>query len=213
MTLIEVPIVDQRVVRMRDIAEFDVELAQEEAWSWIVELGQRVHSRRDTALTELAGLFDTGKPSRMLDGRTEAHLVSFTIHPLVDRIIATAAQAWMPWLGTLFDAIHHRGINLVSYGAWLPAKLLWPLYRMARSSSGLLAFEFTTRVEPSALDRDQDVLVIDYASVTDNPWLIVRAIRGELVEIVPGVHLGKALLAIGTQHGLLAYFALRVPSE
>lgn len=211
MPLIEVPIVDQRVVRMRDIAESDPDLAQEEAWSWIVELGQRVHSRRDTALPELAGLFATGKPSRMLDGRTEARLVSAAVHPLLDRLIATAAQAWMPWLGTLFDAIHHRGINLVSSSAWLPAKLLWPLYRMARSSSGLLAFEFTSRVEPSVLDRDQDVLVMDYASVAENPWLLVRALRGELVEIVPGIHLGKALLRVGTQHGLLAYFALRVP--
>ena len=74
----------------------------------------------------------------------------------------------------------------------------------------LAAFDFRTRVEPGALDTDRDVLVIDYAVVDSNP-LLIKKIRDELVEVVPGAHLGKMLWrhGDGERHTLLAYFALR----
>jgi hypothetical protein len=52
------------------------------------------------------------------------------------------------------------------------------------------------------------VLVIDYASLPDNPWPVSR-IRDELVEIVPNTYLGKMLRRQGDDYYLLAYFALK----
>jgi hypothetical protein len=57
------------------------------------------------------------------------------------------------------------------------------------------------------------VLVIDYAPVESNPRVVIRSIRDELVEVVPGAHLGKMLWRSGSgesaSHTLLAYFALK----
>lgn len=211
MTITNTDPVTKRVVRLRDLAAEDEAAAQQEAWAWIVELGHRVHRRRGEALTELAELFATGRPSRTIDGQTEGILVSSTVQPLIDRLFATVTEAWMPWLGKSFDAIHHRGTNTLLMSALLPAKLLWPLYRMVPTRSGMSAFGFETKVEPSALDPDQDVLFIDYASVSGNPRVIIKSIRDELVEIVPGVHLGKVLWTTESNGILLGYFALRKP--
>ena len=75
-------------------------------------------------------------------------------------------------------------------------KLLWPRYAPQASEEGTegrLAFNFETRVEPSVDDAGTDVLVIDYAPVESNPDHLIRAIRDELVEIVPGANLGKIM--------------------
>jgi hypothetical protein len=77
----------------------------------------------------------------------------------------------------------------------------------------IAAFDFQTRVEPGAIDTDRDVLVIDYAPVDSNPRVIIKSIRDELVEIVPGANLGKMLWRSGSgedaSYTLLAYFALK----
>jgi len=51
--------------------------------------------------------------------------------------------------------------------------------------------------------------VIDYAPVDKNPGLIIRSIRDELVEIVPGAHLGRILYRRGDRYDNWGYFALR----
>ena len=90
------------------------------------------------------------------------------------------------------------------------AKLLWPLYGTQSGSDGeRLAFDFETRIEPGMLDPDTEVLVIDYAPVDDNPRLIIKSIRDELVEIVPGANLGKILDRQGGGYSNIGFFALR----
>jgi hypothetical protein len=55
------------------------------------------------------------------------------------------------------------------------------------------------------------VLVIDYESVETNPRLLIRQIRDELVQIVPGANLGKMLVNVPRQRELICacYFALK----
>jgi hypothetical protein len=140
--------------------------------------------------------------------------VGFTIHPAVDRALAGITAAWLPWAGKRFDSAAARGDNLLLRSARLPAKLPWPRYRMRDAQDRLAAFDFETRVERGAVDPDRDVLVIDYAPVESNPAVIIRSIRDELVEIVPGAHLGKMLWrgrGDDPTYTLLAYFALRSP--
>ncbi len=61
------------------------------------------------------------------------------------------------------------------------------------------------------LDPSVDVLVIDYESVSTNPNLLIRQIRDELVQIVPGANLGKMLVKVPRRAELFPalYFALK----
>jgi len=90
-------------------------------------------------------------------------------------------------------------------------KLLWPLYSMRDHVDGKLAFDFETYVEAGKEDPDVEVMVIDYADIEKNPKLIIRSVRDELVELVPGVYLGKILFSTSSGYSKIGYFALRTP--
>ena len=179
-------------------------------WNQILETGRAIQTDREAALAQLASLFRAGTPPVDLDGPTEGALVGFVIHPVFDRAAAALSSRWLPWAGKRFDAAAQGGDNLLPRSARWPTKLLWPSYRMHDAGDRLTAFSFHTRIERGALDRDTEVLVIDYEPVKSNPRLVIRQIRDELVEVAPGTHLGKMLWRHGDgRHSLLAYFALR----
>lgn len=207
--------VEQRVYDMRTLAKSDPAAAQAEVWGWFQEAGKRIGSNREAAIAELNELFALGTPSEGIDGQTEGILVGFTMQAIPDRALALLTGAWMPWAGKRFDAAEATGDNLLANSARWPAKLLWPLYGTREAGDHRVAFDFVTRVEDGAVDPGLDVLVIDYAPVESNPRLIIRSIRDELVEIVPGTHLGKMLWRSGpaedAKHTLLAFFALKTP--
>jgi hypothetical protein len=200
-----------RMQELREQAERDPIAARDEAWDWIEQLGGRATTDRDGALNELQELFLSGEPATGISGQTEGLLVTWTINPTADRVISQLTNAWMPWLGKKFDPEQHRGINTLTGGARWPAKLLWPFYATREDPLGRAGFEFTTYVESGLLDPSVNVLVIDYASVPENPRLLVRQIRDELVQIVPGANLGKMLVKMPrrTEPVLGLYFALR----
>jgi hypothetical protein len=200
-----------RVDELRAQAQTDPAGARDAAWTWIEELGRRARSDRSGALAELQQLFESGEPAAGIDGQTEGILVTWTMNPAADRTIGTITNAWMPWLGKKFYADENRGENTLTNSARLPSKLLWPLYRMSDSPLGRTAFGFETYVETGKLDPGVEVLVIDYARVRDNPRLLIRQIRDELVQIVPGANLGKMLVDVPGRSELLAacYFALK----
>jgi hypothetical protein len=201
----------ERVARLSALAESSPTAAREEAWAWIAELGRRARRDRGDALAELALLFRAGRPATGIDGPTDGALVTFTIQPVFDTAIAALTTAWLPWAGKRFEAAAEKGDNLLLRSARIPTKLLWPRYRTRDAGRHLAAFDFETRVEPGAIDTDREVLVIDYAPVAANPALVIKSIRDELVEVVPGANLGKMLWRHGNgeRHSLLAYFALR----
>jgi hypothetical protein len=179
-----------RVEDLRALARTDPAGAREEAWSWFEELGRRRAAR------ELDELFRRGRAPEGLDGPTDGILLMTQIQRLADPAIRGLARLRMPWMGKRFDLRAGRGDNRFISGARFPVKALWPGYRMKPSEQGTegrLAFDFETRVEPSADDPSTEVLVIDYAPVEQNPDRLIRKIRDELVEIVPGANLGKVL--------------------
>ena len=199
-----------RVTKLRQQAQGDPAGARDEAWEWIEGLGDLARSDRSQALDELQQLFVTGQPATGIDGQTEGILVTWTMHPLADRLIGAITDAWMPWLGKKFDPERHRGINTLTNSARWAAKLLWPLYSTRDAVEGRSAFDFNTYIEAGKLDPDLDVLVIDYESVPSNPNLLIRQIRDELVEIVPGANLGKMLVKLPRRPYFNAlYFALK----
>jgi hypothetical protein len=203
--------VAERVAKLRELAREDPHAAREQAWSWIVGLSQRAQSDRAGALDELQALFLCGLPAQGISGQTEGILVTWTMHPLADRLIGAITDAWMPWLGKKFDSAAHTGLNTLTDGARWPAKLLWPFYSTRDAELGRSAFDFNTYVEAGRLDPSVDVLVIDYESVESNPRLLIRSIRDELVEVAPGASLGKMLVNVpGRRQPFPAlYFALK----
>jgi hypothetical protein len=200
----------ERVAKLRTLAETDVDAAAREAWAWIEDLGELAKSDREGGEAALDELFALGRAPKGLDGATEGILVAPLIQPLVDKVAGAITGLWMPWQGKRFDAAAGRGDNrLTGVTRWV-AKVLWPLYGTKSGPDGeRLAFDFETRVEPGMLDPETEVLVIDYAPVDDNPRLIIKSIRDELVEIVPGANLGKILYRKGGGYSNIGFFALR----
>jgi hypothetical protein len=204
--------VQRRAGDLRELAVADPVAAKGEAWGWFEDAGRRAASDRKAADAELNELFRLGTPASGLEGPMDGILVMTTISAFVDPAARLITRLWMPWQGKSFHAAANRGENRLIGSARWPARLLWPRYSMRGVSEGLLAFDFETYVEAGKVDPDREVLVIDYAKVDDNPRVVIKSIRDELVEIVPGAYLGKILYRTGEdRYRNLGYFALRTP--
>lgn len=199
-----------RVVELRKLAADSPLKARELAWDWIRALREEAADDRDRTAAKLGELFRQGVPAANVDGRTDGILVTPLITGLVDGFMRRVTGAWMPWTGKRIDRVASRGDNVLRNDARWPAKLLWPLYGTKPLGDARAAFDFETRVEAGKLDPDVDVLVIDYSVVDSNPRFVIKRIRDELVEIVPGANLGKVLWrGGGGSYSLIGFFALR----
>lgn len=203
----------QRVAELRALSEKDPSAATDQTWGWFDALKARAGEDQDAAAAELNELFRLGSPPSDLDGPTDGMLVTTTTNPLLDPGVRAITSLWMPWQGKRFDSVAATGDNRMVESSSLPSKLLWPLYSMKDAADGKLAFDFQTYVEAGKDDPDRQVLVIDYANVESNPALLIKQIRDELVEIVPGAYLGKILFKppVGGGYEMIGYFALRAP--
>ncbi len=193
--------------RVSDLRKRD---AADEAWQWIVNLKEEAKSNNAAAEAQLNAIFKLGTPPASLDGPTDGILVMTTTNPVLDAAARLVTGLWMPWQGKRFDSVGGSGDNRMISSARLPSKLLWPLYKMKDAADGKLAFDFKTYNDAGKLDPDVRVMVIDYADVGDNPRLIIRSIRDELVEVVPGAYLGKILFRLPRdRYEMIGFFALR----
>lgn len=202
--------VQARVADLRERAPGDPVAVRDETWQWFLDLKKRSGSDQKAADTELNELFRLGVPPTELDGPTDGILVTTTTNRLLDPAVRAITSLWMPWQGKRFDADAATGDNRMVSGASMPSKLLWPLYRMKDAVDGKLAFDFKTYIEAGKADPDVQVMVIDYADVESNPGLLIKSIRDELVQIVPGAFLGKILYRLpDDRYEMVGYFALR----
>jgi hypothetical protein len=207
-------VMNAQLRRLRALAVHDSAAAAAHAWRLFGELGDQVGTDRagtDAALTEL---FRAGKPASTLDGITDGMLVAPMVHPIADYLIRTVASVWLPWQGKRFDAISMQGDNRLSRSIGWPAKLIFPRCGLVPAIDGWTGFAFQTRVEFGALDPETRVLVLDYARLDENPKIVIRCVRDELVEIVPGAYLGRVLWRFKDSTRNIGWFALRdeVPS-
>jgi hypothetical protein len=210
--------VEHRLSELRELAEKNPDDAAELAWAWINHLSARAVRDPAGADAELNELFRLGTPPRGLDGPTEGILVNTRFGRGLDLFLRLFTTVWIPWQGKRFDAAANRGDNLFLRSARGLAKVMFPGYRVREFGDKLAAFDFETRVEPGKADPDVEVLVIAYNEIMENPRLIIRSIRDELVELVPGTYLGKVLWIIGKEKvvlrrlegwPLMGFFALR----
>jgi hypothetical protein len=184
--------------------------ARDVTWQRFLDLKAAATKEPQAAEAELDELFLTGSVPRGLDGPTDGILIATTTNVVLDPAVRVLTSMWMPWQGKRFDAQTGTGDNRMTTSSSVAAKLLWPLYRMTDAQEGKLAFDFKTYEDDGKDDPGLRVLVIDYAGVEDNPRLVIRSIRDELVEIVPGAYLGKVLFR--TPRGnfeKIGFFALR----
>jgi len=208
--------VERYVRTLRDLAATDPELARREAWEQIRLAGARAGSKRREAHDSLNRMFRLGTPpSEPLDGPFRGILVTTTTFAALDPLFRGLAAAWLPWVGKRFDSLTQTGDNLLTTSAKIPAKLLWPSYRLQEIDDGrYAAFKFRTYVDSGEVDPDRQTFKIDYDS-DENPSFLIRDILDELVEIVPGANLGKVLLRTGGRDkgswNLVGYFALQPP--
>jgi hypothetical protein len=195
---------------LRELSQGDPTAAANQTWSWFKKLGGEAARDRAGAEAELDELFLQGSVPAGLDGATEGILVAPLIQPTVDSVVRRITGAWMPWAGKRFDQAANTGDNVLAGSARWPAKLLWPLYGTSPIAGGRAAFDFNTFEDAGKVDPSLRVLVIDYESMDSNPRLIIKRIRDELVQIVPGANLGKILWKTGEDaYTNIGFFALR----
>ena len=196
---------------LRDSVKTHPEGAADSTWAWIDELSKRSKTDAAGADADLNELFRLGTAPTALHGATEGMLVMTTTNEKFDAVVRVITSMWMPWQGKRFDKDNAKGDNRLTKSTGLVGKLLWPLYKMTDHTDGKLAFDFKTYVEAGKDDPDIQVMVIDYANIEDNPKLIIRSVRDELVELVPSVYLGKILFKTDSGYNKIGYFALRMP--
>jgi hypothetical protein len=213
MTSITAPVAE-RVEHLKQLASSHPQAAQDAVWGWLHRVGGPLPDPE--AQGELDELFTTSRPATDVDGPAEGFLVRWAArHPALNRggkgfhalAKTVTVRLGLPlWLGKRFDARAKRGtVMLPRHGV-----LARPITKVHKSGDHYEAFPMTNWVEPGKIDPATDVLVIDYASLPDNPWPMSR-IRDELVEIVPNTYLGKMLWHQDDDYYLLAYFALKTP--
>ena len=116
----------------------------------------------------------------------------------------------MPWLGKSFDPAAASGINRFAPTAATRVvfRTLFPGHTPRTVAPDRIeAFPFRNALGPGQLDPDVRVLKIDY-DFEANPALI-RRILDELVEVGPGVYLGKVLFRLGSRYHRIGFFSLR----
>ncbi len=187
--------------------------------SWVNVLdarqaGARVAAARErrgsdhrAMLLALNNLFRAGHaPTIPLDGRYAGNLVTTTVGRTMDVTTGAVGRLYMPWRGKVFDAAQQSGCNLFTAASKPLIRPFDPAVRDDRS--GLVrAYPFRTGVGAGVIDRDRQVLKIDY-DLPANPFGLIRRVLDELVELAPGYYLGKAHLRVRGHWRTVAYFTL-----
>ncbi|MFC8526003.1 hypothetical protein [Nocardia sp. NPDC057227] len=121
------------------------------------------------------------------------------------------------WVGKSFDAATGTGANRLDLPAYLALKAVVPGYRgWVRTGTGYRGFRFTHRVEKAVLAPHNQVVAVTYTDpALGNPRsrvVPIERVRDEIVELVPGVYLGRAQLrSTGGELRAIGYFAMRAP--
>ena len=172
------------------------------------------HRRRDDP-DALAELFAQGDPPATLDGDYEGRVLGLfgtRFLGFVDGLVRVGQTlGGIGWTGKSFDAETGTGFNRLTVTSRIPMFLAMPRYGFSRRDGELIGFHFDHRVESSPLPRDRPVHAVIYDNPAHaNPLMLPRT-RDELVELAPGVCLGRALLHDDDGWQVVAYFALREP--
>ncbi len=206
-----IPTTDRRSLLddLRDLATTSPVLARAQGWDYLRQLGAARNQK------QLEALFARGWAPEGPDGALEGLIVG----PLFNVPEAYLANPLMKidptWRGKTFDAAAGTGYNRLAPIARLAMPFIAPGYRGLRSLNGeVVGFHFnhaigTALVEPKIQVRALDYGVPEYRNPSVRTFPIKRT-RDEIVELIPGLYLGRALLTMpGGEIRNVAWFALR----
>lgn len=196
---------------LRALAEHSPTRARTETWSYLRALG-----RRDDH-NALSHLFGAGVEPRNLDGKLEGQIVG-KLFGIPEAKLANQLMKIDPtWRGKSFDLAAGTGLNRLSPIALVAMPVVTFGYLGLRMVGGESeGFHFNHSVDQGLIEPRVTVRALDYGVPQHkNPGVRtfpIRKTRDEIVELTPGVYLGRALLLEGVDEiRLIAYFALRHP--
>lgn len=201
-----------RLAELRERAERAPQAARAAAWDWLTPLDTRSDADR------LDALFRMGSAPAAIDGDGEGAVLGLFGTPfmgVVDRAVRLGrVLGGIGWTGKSFHGEAGTGYNRLTRTARLPMFFVMPRYGFSVRDGELTGFRFDHRVEPSPADPELEVRAVTYENPEyGNPLMLPRT-RDELVELLPGCLLGRALLQDdGGSWETIAYFALRFPRE
>lgn len=198
---------------LRELAVATPALAVRQGWDYLRELGDR--GRRN----QLHVLFSHGVAPQRLDGALEGLIVG-KLFGIPEAYLANPLLKIEPtWRGKSFDAGTGTGYNRLALISRVAMPVIAPGYRgLRRVGSEMVGFHFnhsleTAAVEPFVTVRALDYGVQEYRNPSVRTFPIKRT-RDEIVELLPGLYLGRALLTMPDGDvRLIAYFALREFSD
>ena len=198
-----------KLTRIRAQAESNPGSAKVEAWQWLKELQAPDQHYR------LSWLFSQGTAPEVPHGDCEGivmNLYGSVWLGALDRMVRLGqVLGGIGWAGKSFDRDKGTGFNRLTGSTRIPALLATPTYKYRQVNGELIGFHFFHDIEPSPLSPHADVLAIKYdAPAHANPLVLPRT-RDELVEIIPDIFLGRALLRNAHDWQTVGYFGLRYP--
>lgn len=192
---------------LRDLSRTAPLLASRQGWDYLRELGKA--GRRD----QLAALFARGQAPDGPRGALEGLIVG-NLFGIPEAYLANPLLKIEPtWRGKTFDA--DTGFNRLAPLAKYAMRVIAPRYGgLRRVGSEMVGFTFDHRIDTAAVAPFIKVRALDYGpdeyrnpSVRTFP---IKRTRDEVVELLPGLYLGRALLTMGSgEIRVIAYFALR----
>ncbi|MGB3335167.1 MAG: hypothetical protein WBA79_20390 [Mycobacterium sp.] len=198
---------------LRLAAETTPVLARRLGWDYLRELGDS--GRFD----QLAELFANGHTPDGPHGAMEGLIIG-KLFGIPETYLANPLMKIDPtWRGKTFDIASGTGFNRLSPLSRFSLRAVAPLYTgLRRVGKETVGFEFRHCIETAAIAPFNQVRALDYGvaeyrnpSVRTFP---IKRTRDEVVELTPGLYLGRALLTLPSgEVRLIAYFGLREFSD
>ncbi|MGK8486038.1 hypothetical protein [Nocardia asiatica] len=196
---------------LRDRAATHPVSARDAAWRYLADLGGRDDR------TALAEVFAAGIAPAGPDGKMEGLIVGKLFGIPEARLANPLMRIDPTWRGKTFDLAGGVGWNRLSPLARYVMPIVTAGYLgLRRVGAEMEGFDFAHALAGSWIEPEKTVRALDYAVPEyRNPGIrtfpIART-RDEIVEVIPGVYLGRALLRMHDDTiRLIAYFALREP--
>lgn len=198
-----------RLKKIRERLAKDPVGARADAWEWLNELVEPSEHHR------LHWLFAQGTAPEAPDGDCEGvvmNLYGSIWLTGLDRLVRLGQLlGGVGWTGKSFDRKAGTGYNRLTMSSRTAAFITMPTYKFEKINGELVGFHFYHALETSPVAPHGQVRAIKYdAAEHANPLVLPRT-RDELVEIVPDVFLGRALLREKNSWKVVGYFGLRYP--
>ncbi|MBS9375164.1 hypothetical protein [Rhodococcus sp. B50] len=197
------------LTELRSLAEHSPAVARKETWELLERLA------REDRRPEIATLWAQGRPPEVMDGALEGLIMGSMWGTPETKLGSLLIKIHPTWLGKTFDMSSGTGFNRLVRFSQPIFLVIAAGYRSFRSDRRVIeGFHFrhslqTAAIAPHIRVRALDYGVPEFGNPSVRTFPIART-RDEVVELVPGVYLGRALLthSNGTI-APIAHFALR----